>query len=159
MNENDLHTLADLESRLDSLHAALDEAKAALDASKKRSKDLRELLRYAGQYERFKPLHDQLRAIKWKSKREQFKAEHERELRQFYLDRRKLSDGIHAAEWQRELDALKRENDAEYAEYKAIRAELTKLLDVKYCVDRALSAREDEGRETRLLGKSYSDRI
>lgn len=151
LNENDLHTLADLEARLDSLHSSLDEAKTALDANKKRSKELRELFRYAEQYERFKPLHDQLSAIKWKSKREQFKAEYESELRQFYLARRKLPDGIHAAEWQRELDALKRENDAAYAEYKTLRVELTKLLDVKFCVDRALNAREGKGRETRPL--------
>lgn len=151
LEENDLHTLADLEARLDSLHTALDKTKTALDANKKRSRELRELLRYAEIYKHFKPLHDQLCAIRWKSKREQFKAEHENELRQFYLARRKLSDGIHTAEWQRELVALERENDAAYAEYKALRSELTKLLDVKYCVGCALSAREDEGRETRLL--------
>ena len=158
LNENGLHTLADLEARLDSLHSSLDEAKITLDANKKRSKELRELLRYAEAYKRFRPLHDQLNAIKWKSKREQFKAEHESELRQFYLARRKLPDCIHTAEWQHKLDTLARENDAAYAEYKVLRAELAKLLDVKYCVDRALSAREDEGRETRLLSKGYSDR-
>ena len=151
LNENRLHTLADLEARLDSLHSSLDEAKTALDVNKKRSKELRELLRCAELYNRFKPLHDQLNAIKRKSKREQFKSEHESELRQFYLARRKLPDGIHIAEWQRELETLARESDAAYAEYKAIHTELTKLLDVKYCADRALSAREDEGRETRLL--------
>ena len=151
LEENDLHTLADLEARLDSLHAALDEAKAALDASKKRSKELRELLRYAEIYKHFKPFHDQLCAIRWKSKREQFKAEHDSELRQFYLARRKLSDGIHTAEWQRELATLGRENDAAYAEYKALRAELTKLMGVKYCVDRAMGEREERGRETRFL--------
>ena len=151
LNENRLHTLADLEARLDSLHSSLDEAKTALDVNKKRSKELRELLRCAELYNRFKPLHDQLNAIKRKSKREQFKSEHESELRQFYLARRKLSDGIHTAEWQHELATLERENDAAYAEYKTLHSELTKLLDVKYCVDRALSAREDKSRETRLL--------
>ena len=151
LNENGLHTTADLEARLDSLHSSLDEIKTTLDANKKRSKELRELLRYAELYNRFKPLHDQLNAIKWKPKRERFKSEHESELRQFYLARRKLPDGIHVAEWQRELVTLERENDAAYAEYKALRAELTKLLDVKYCVDCALSAREAKGRETRPL--------
>lgn len=151
LNENGLHTLADLEARLDSLHSSLDEAKTTLDANKTQSKELRELLRYAEQYERFKPLHDQLATIKWKSKREQFKAEHESELKQFYLARRKLPDGIHTAEWQHELDALARENAAAYAEYKALHSELMKLLDVKYCIDCALSAREAKGRETRLL--------
>ena len=151
LEENGLHTLDDLEARLDSLHSSLDEAKTVLDANKKRSKELRELLRYAELYGRFKPLHDQLRAIKWKSKREQFKAEHESELRQFYLARRKLPDGIHATEWQHELVTLESENDAAYAEYKALHSELTKLLDVKYCIDRALSSREDKGRKMRLL--------
>lgn len=151
LEEKGLHTIDDLESRLDSLHSSLDDAKAVLDANKKRSRELRELLRYAGQYERFKPLHDQLNAIKRKSKREQFKAEHESELRQFYLARRKLPDGIHTAEWQHELTKLERENNAAYAKYKTLRAELTKLLDVKYCVDRALSEREAKSRETRLL--------
>ena len=151
LNENGLHTLADLEAWLDSLHSSLDEIKTALDSNKQRSKELRDLLRHAEQYERFKPLHDQLIAIKWKPKRERFKSEHESELRQFYLARRKLPDGIHVAEWQRELVTLERENNAAYAKYKTLRAELTKLLYVKYCVDRALSAREDKGRETRFL--------
>ena len=151
LEENGLHTLDDLEARLDSLHSSLDEAKTVLDANKKRSKELRELLRYAELYGRFKPIHDQLHVIKWKSKREQFKAKHESELRQFYLARRKLPDGSHIAEWQRELETLKRDSDAAYAEYKTLRAELTKLLDVKYCVDRALSAREAKGRKTRFL--------
>ena len=159
LNENGLHTIADLEVRLDLLHSSLDEAKTALDANKKRSKELRELFRYAGQYERFKPLHDQLRAIKRKSKLEQFKAEHESEMRQFYLARRKLTEGIHATEWQRELAKLGRENDAVYAEYKTLRTELTNLLDVKYCVDRAMGEREEKGRETRLLTQKAQDLV
>ena len=141
LNENGLHTLDDLEARLNSLHSAFDEIKTVLDVNKKRSKELRDWLRYAEQYKRFKPLHDQLSAIKWKSKREQFKAEHESELRQFYMARRKLPGGIHVADWQQELDAMERESNTAYAKYKRFRDELVGLLDVKYCVDRALSER------------------
>ena len=90
--------------------------------------------------------------------RDRFKAEHESELRQFYLARRKLPDGIHTAEWQRELVTLERESDAAYAEYKALRAGLTKLLDVKYCIDHALSVREGKGRETRPLASERNER-
>ena len=151
LNENGLHTLGDLEARLDSLHSSLDEVKTTLDANKKRSKELRGWLRYAEQYKRFKPLYDELCAIRWKPKRERFKSEHESELRQFYMVRRKLPGGIHTADWQHELATLERESDAAYAKYKTLRDELVKLLDVKYCVDRALSAREDEGRKTRPL--------
>ena len=70
---------------------------------------------------------------------------------QFYLARRKLADGIRTAEWQRELNSLAHENDAAYAKYKTLRDELVELLDVKYCVDRALAAREDKGRLSRPL--------
>ena len=158
LEENGLHTLDDLEARLDSLHSSLDETKTALDANKKRTKELHELLRYAETYKRFKPLHDQLSAIKWKSKREQFKAEHESELRQFYMARRKLPGGIHISDWQQELDAMERESNTAYAKYKRFRDELVGLLDVKYCVDRALSAREDEGRKMRPLCADITSR-
>lgn len=150
LQENDLHTLDDLQNHLDLLRKRLHDVKSNLGAKHSRIKQLRDLLRYADQYKRFKPIHDQLSALKWKSKREQFKTEHEGELRQFYLARRKLADGIHTAEWQRELDALKQELEDEYSKYRPLRDEMKKLLDVKYCVDRALSVEKDKGRETRL---------
>ena len=151
LQENSLHTLDDLHTRLDSLHTRLRSVKSNLDAKHSRMKELRDLLRYADQYEHTKPVHDQLSALKWKTKREQFKAEHESELRQFYLARRKLTDGIHTAKWKCELDTLKQECEAEYAKYKPLRDEMKTLLDVKYCVDRALSGEENKGRETRLF--------
>lgn len=151
LNENGLHTLADLEARLDSLHSALDETKTVLDTNKKRSKELRDWVRYAEIFKSLKPVYDEMCAIRWKPKRERFKSDHESELRQFYMARRKLPGGIHIAGWQNELATLERESDAAYAKYKRFRDELVKLLDVKYCVDRALSAREEKGRETRLL--------
>lgn len=151
LQENDLYTLDDLQARLDLLRKSLHGVKSNLDAKRSRIKQLRELLRYADQYERTKPVHNQLRDIKWKSKREQFKTEHESELRQFYLARRKLADGIHPAEWQCELDALEQDCEDEYAKYRPLRDEMKKLLDVKYCVDRALSGEKDEGREPQLL--------
>ncbi len=151
LQENDLHTLDDLQARLDLLRKRLHGVKSNLDAKHSRMKELRDLLRYADQYERLKPIHDQLGALKWKSKREQFKTEHESELRQFYLVRRKLADGIHTAEWQRELEALKQDCEDEYAKYRPLRDEMKKLLDVKYCVDRPLSGEKDKGHETRLL--------
>ena len=151
LSEHNLLTLDDLENHLDSLHSSIDKVKSTLDANKKRSKELRGWLSYAEQFKRFKPIYDEMNAIKWKSRREQFKAEHESELKQFYMARRKLPGGIHIADWQRELAALEREDDATYAKYKALRDELVELLDVKYCIDRALSARETKGRLSRPL--------
>lgn len=158
LEENGLHTLDDLEARLDSLHSSLDEVKATLTSNKKRSKELRNWLKYAEQYKRFKPLYDELCSIKWKSKREQFKSEYESELRQFYMARRKLRGGIHIAEWRRELAMLERESNAAYAKYKAPRDELSELLDVKYCIVHALAAREAKGRVSRPLNKLQPER-
>ena len=151
LQENGLHTLDDLQACLDSLRTRLSSVKSNLDAKHGRMKELRDLLRYAEQYERTKSIHDQLNALKRKTKREKLTGEPERELRQFYLARRKLADGIHTAEWQRELDALKQDCEDEYAKYRPLRDEMKKLLDVKYCVDRALSSAEGKGHETRLL--------
>lgn len=156
LQENDLHTLDDLQNHLDLLRKRLHGVKSSLDAKHSRTKQLLELLRYADQYERFKPIHDQLGALKWKTKREQFKAEHESELKQFYLARRKLANGIHTAEWQRELHALEQDCEDEYAKYKLLRDEMKRLLDVKYCVDRALSGAEGKGHETRLLANEIN---
>lgn len=128
LEENGLHTIDDLEARLDSLHSSLDETKTTLDTNKKRTKELRGLLRYAELFKSYKPVYDELCVIRWKHKREQFKAEHESELRQFYLARRKLPDGIHTAEWQRELATLERADAAAYGKYKVLRAELTEVL-------------------------------
>ena len=145
-----MHTLDDLENRLALLHTEIDEVKADLDARHARMKELRELITCTEQYERFKPLYDELCSIKWKSKREQFKSEYESELRQFYMARRRLPGGIHIAEWRRELATIERENDTAYNKYKRLRAELSELLDVKYCIDRALDVRA-EGRKMRPL--------
>ena len=153
-----LHTLDGLENRLALLHTEIDEVKADLDARHARMKELRELITCTEQYERFKPLYDELCSIKWKSKREQFKSEYESELRQFYMARRKLRGGIHIAEWRRELAMLERESNAAYAKYKAPRDELSELLDVKYCIVHALAAREAKGRVSRPLNKLQPER-
>ena len=158
LSEHKLHTLDDLENRLASLNEEIDEVKAGLDARHARMKELCELITCAEQYKRFKPLHDELCSIRWKSKREQFKSEYESELRQFYLARRKLRAGIHIAEWRRELAMLERESNAAYAKYKAPRDELVELLDVKYCIVHALAAREAKGRVSRPLNKLQPER-
>lgn len=64
LQENGLQTVNDLKARLDLLRTRLNGVKSNLDAKHSRMKELRDLLRYAEQYERFKPVHNQLRDIK-----------------------------------------------------------------------------------------------
>lgn len=145
-----------------SLHTELDEVKTVLDANRKRSKELCSWLSYAEQYKRFKPPYDEMCAIRWKPKRESFKAEHESELHQFCMARRKLAGGIHIDDWKRELATIERENDTAYNKYKRLRAELSELLDVKYCIDSALGGRKrltvpEEAQETQEASRGFRE--
>ena len=54
-----------------------------------RMKELQNLIRYADDFKRLRPLYDELNAIKFKKKRDAFYAEHESELRLFHLAKRK----------------------------------------------------------------------
>ena len=116
---------------------------------------LEDLLRCADLHRELKSVYDELSGIKWKSKREKFKAEHENELRQFHMARRKLGkhrapDGaLPVQAWRRELALLQQEYQAEYERYKPLRDEMTMLLRVKNCVDTVLHQQEQSQEKRR----------
>ena len=76
--------------------------------------------------------------------REKYKAEHEGELRRFYMTKRKLKEKGFDKEpfplkaWQNEFSELSAQREAEYQEYKLIQKELTLLYQIKGDVDRVL---------------------
>lgn len=143
-----LYTVEDLEARVAAHDEALAGLKAGMDRRQRRMKELRELLEQATNYSKLKPVHEQMNAIHWKGKREKFRAEHEVDLRLFYMARRKLQpyfspEGrLPLTAWRKELERLQQEYEADYARYKPIRADLMKLLKVKSCVDAARRQRE-----------------
>lgn len=145
--ENRLFTVEALEERVESLSNQVAALKAELDASNKRRKELKDLLQQAENYARLKPIFDEMNGIRWKGKREKYRQEHESELRQFYMARRKLTDAftpdgkLPISAWQREMERLAREHEAAYAKYKPLRDDLTKLLQVRHHVNVALEQR------------------
>ena len=145
--EHRLFTVEALEERVAGLNGQVSGLKAEMDASDKRRKELKDLLQQAENYARLKPDYDKLNGIKWKGPREQYKAEHERELRQFYMARRKLKDHfmpegkLPLSAWRREIAELTREHEAAYIKYKPLRDDLTKLLQVRHCVNVVLEQR------------------
>ena len=146
--EQKLYTVEDLEARVTAHSERLEGLKDSMDKKHRRMEELQDLLEQADCYARSKPVYDQLNAIRWKGKREQFKAGHEGDLRMFYMARRKLGkyfppEGkLPLSTWRKEYGRLRQEYEAEYAEYKPIRADLMKLLQVKSCVDTARRQRE-----------------
>ena len=145
--ENRLFTVEALEERVESLSNQVAALKAELDASNKRRKELKDLLQQAENYARLKPIFDEMNSIRWKGQLEKYRQEHESELRQFYMARRKLMDAftpdgkLPISAWQREMERLAREHEAAYARYKPLRDDLTKLLQVRHHVNVALEQR------------------
>ena len=145
--EHRLFTVETLEGRVSELNGQVSGLKAEIDASDKRRKELKNLLQQAENYARLKPVYDELNGIKWKGPREKYKAEHERELRQFYMARRILKDyfspdgKLPISAWRREIAELTREHEAAYDKYKPLRDDLTELLQIRHCVNVALEQR------------------
>ena len=148
LTEQKLYTVDDLEARVDSHNEKIGKMQKAMKTKSARKKELEGRLRLIEDYRRLKPLYDELNKIHWKGKRETFKADHEDELRQFYMVRRKL-DKLRTADgklplpaWHSELNQLQREYQALSAEYKPLWDDLVKLLQVKSCVDTARRQQE-----------------
>ena len=148
--ENRLFTVEALEERVADLNGQVSRLKSEMDASDKRRKELKDLLQQAENYVRLKPIFDEMNSIRWKGQREKYRQEHERELRQFYMTRRKLKDAftpdgkLPISAWRQEMETLAREHEAAYAKYKPLRDDLTKLLQVQHHVNVALERRNIE---------------
>ena len=155
--ENGLFTLEDLEAHLAAHREQTEAVNDSLKAISARKKELEDLLHYAGLYQETKPVYDESRGIKWKGKREKFEAEHERDLNVFHMARRKLEkhfspDGkIPVQAWRRELADIQQKYPAEYERYKPMRDDLTKLLQVKNCVDTVLRQQEQSKEKRREM--------
>lgn len=153
--EKKLYTLDDLEAYASGLSRKMDALKEKGDQASKRSKEISELLNFVKMYSETKHVYDQMNAIKFKGRREKYKAEHENELRRFYLARRKLKDHFNEdgklpiKAWQREQAALEQTAQRIYAEYKPLREEWKKLIQVKTSVSNTLRQTERAPRRTR----------
>lgn len=155
LTENGISTLDDLKTRIKAVSDRKEAVNDALKAMSARKKELEELLRYVDLYQETKPVYDEWKSIKWKGKREKFEREHEGDLRTFHMTRRKLekhrspAGEIPVQAWRQELVEIQRKYPAEYERYKPLRDDLTKLLQVKSCVDTALRQQEQTRQKRR----------
>ena len=75
-------TLDDLDAALSSVDGRAKALNESVKAKEGRMKKLQKLIEQGGHYNRFKPVHDELKTLKngWGKKREKFEREHERDL-------------------------------------------------------------------------------
>jgi hypothetical protein len=138
-----LFTADDLESYMNTLDGKLDKQKSAAKAASARMKELDDLLRMAEYYAAGKPFADELDGIRFKGRREKYKAEHENELRLYYMSHRKLepfmSDGkFPITQWRKELESKKQEYVAEQTESRPLYADVKRLWEIRSHINQAL---------------------
>ena len=120
-----LYTADDLDVALHTMQSKIDTMKKFASGKQARIKDLDELLRMADYYKAGKPVADKLKTIRFEKSRQKYKAEHDEELRLFYMAEHKLKGKIEngklpAAPWRAEKARLE-------TEYRELQTELTLL--------------------------------
>ncbi len=110
LSERKIYSVADLESYVSSVSAKnsdlADQTRKSLDRISK----LKDTLRHAENYRRYKPIADELDTIKFKGKREKFQTEHSSELTMLYMAKRVLKEsGLKEKDMRLELERLTKE--------------------------------------------------
>lgn len=143
-----ISTLDNLKDAVTKTDNRVDDMTKSLRADEARARELTDLIRYAENYQRIKPIYDEMNGIKWKKKREKYKQEHDGDLRLFYLARRKLGEQtdlntIPLADWQEELKTLQTEHKKAYKDLKAIREESRKLYKIQKNLESAMRPQQE----------------
>ena len=147
LKANEIYTMDDLESRVSTLRDSVDELKATMDAETARMKEIRRAPEYASILKELKPIVDGLQKIKFDKAKAKYKAEHEKELKQYYAVRRKLlelcPDGKYDSKaLEKEYAALEQAHRETYAKFVAIREEYRQIWSIQSCVNKGFGDTE-----------------
>lgn len=139
LQENDLHTVAQLEERIQELSLETGTLLKRMNTLSAREKRLKEMILFGENVQRIQPIIDEMNGIHWKGKRERFRSDHQEEFNLYYTSRRILKRNhgvteIHISSWQKEQDALRQQQEEINNQYKKLRENLKQLRNVKYCV-------------------------
>ena len=90
LQSKNLYTVDDLENTLHAMQDKIDTLKKSASSKQARIKEVDELLRMVDYYKSGKPAADKLKSVRFEKSRQKYKAEHDNELRTFYVAERKL---------------------------------------------------------------------
>lgn len=142
-----IYTIEDLESRVSTLKSTVDELKVTMDKEISRMKEIRKVPEYLSTLRELKPIVDGLQKIKFDKAKTKYKAEHEKELKQYYAVRRKFlelcPDGKYDGKLLgKEYAALEQAHAETYAKYKAIREEHRRIWEIQSCAEKGCHAEQ-----------------
>ena len=156
-------TLNDFEKYLSSVDEKVEASKSSMNQKQTRLKELQQLMEDAQAYTELKPVFDEMKEkYRFTKAKEKYKAEHEGELRRFYMAKRKLKEKGFEKEpfplgtWQKEFSELSTQREDEYQKYKLMQKDLTLLYQIKGDVDKVMREthpemlRTDKTKETTL---------
>ena len=132
----------------------IDTLKKSASAKQSRIKEVNELLRMVDYYKSGKPAADKLKSIRFEKSRQKYKAEHDDELRTFYMAERKLKsyfkDGkLPITAWRREREQLKQEYRDIQTEFSPLHADAKKLWAIHYNIYEVQHEQERQNTATR----------
>ena len=159
LTERKLYTFDDLIAYTDALHSQMSEIKPERDKKKKRIDEITDLLNQVENYKEYKPIYDQLNAIKFKKRRDNFAATHKRELTMFYMARRKLKPHfsekgqLPITQWKQERARLEQEVAAIDAQHSNIWQEVKKLVNIQKCIEDVRHQLERTQQKTRGIDR------
>ena len=147
LQENDLHTVEQLEERVKNLSKETNDLLARVNANSARVKKLQDMINFGTNVQRIQPLIDKMNAIHWKGSREKFRAAHQGEIDLYYTSKRilKQNHGVTKVDipaWQKEQDALREKEKAMSDEYKSLRERLQEMRNIQYRVE--VAKKEDK---------------
>ena len=129
------------------LKNSVDELKVTMDKEVSRMKEIRKVPEYLSILRELKPIVDGLQKIKFDKAKAKYKAEHEKELKQYYAVRRKLlevcPDGKHDQKLlDKEYAVLEQAHAETYAKFKVIREEHQQIYHIHSCVEKGCHAEQ-----------------
>ena len=147
LKAHEIYTIEDLESRVSDLKDTVDELKVTMDKEISRMKEIRKVPEYLSILRELKPIADGLQKIKFDKAKAKYKAEHEKELKQYYAARRKVLEIFPDGKYdsgllEKEYTALERAHEETYAKFTTIRDEYLRIWDIQSCVERGLGNTE-----------------
>ncbi len=154
LKENGIETFEDLQAKITELRVQVDDFKARSNEKSARLKEIDNLLIWAQHYAENKPIADELSKIKWKSKREKFRAENENALRLYHMAERKLrpyfKDGkLPINAWRNEKAQLQIDFEEIQKQFSGVREDVKRLWQIKYKVEQANSQSRENSKEKR----------
>ena len=147
LKASEIYTIEDLERSVSMLRDTVDELKVTMDKETTRMKEIRKMPECASILKELKPIVDGLQKIKFDKAKAKYKAEHEKEFKQYYAVRRKLLEVCPDGKYdQKHLDkeyaALEQAHAETYAKFKAIREEYQQIHHIHSCVEKGCHAEQ-----------------